>query len=106
MTRFDFICALRDFADVLENNPQLPMPQTPLAMTWFVGTTIEEALRIRAQMEDPTPIYRSHMDHHKVCVTGTIAGLEAQLYVSDTIAILDQIPKPGPRIDNRLGELA
>ena len=91
---------LRALADILDNNPGVPLPYEKTVM-FFVHGDLTEALAIRDLMVNPVTS-RDTSVTFPVNIDGQLAGLSAHVYVSAEAAGVSP-EAPRPPCDPRLG---
>lgn len=108
-SRNAFIDGLHELADLLDTNPDLPLPwQGPTPsnpITWFIhehSNTLDQALALRDLLTDPK--MTRDTGHFPVQFTGHICGLHVQIYVAAALALADpaDMPPREPALHPRL----
>ena len=93
---------LRALADLIDNNPAVPIPWgiERGQVGWFVQGTIDDALAIRAVMDD-SKITRTDSTNFPVDIVGRVAGMQARVQIVARLALAagEAVAPPAPAMN-------
>ena len=104
--RTAYVKGLRALADLLEHNPDLPLPYRidEDDIGWYIHT-ISDALFVRDVMDDPKTT-RTDSANFPVDITGTIAGMRAVASLNPTVALAPGQSVALPALNPLLAEVS
>ena len=100
--------SLRKLADILDANPDIPLPMygtSMMTLNIFVHEgPLDPVLTLRGLLADPVTSRDARNRSYPVDITGRLAGLHVQVSVAAKVALVDPQPAPvWPLTDPRLG---
>jgi hypothetical protein len=104
--RDTFTQGLHHLADLLHDNPDLPLPfdGTVTPLTWFIDDDLDQALLLRAGIVDARTTRDAASAAFPVQITGSLGGIRVIIRIAAKIALIGDAPVPVfPPADSRLG---